>query len=177
MNLSEKKLLQTSFNVHGRDNQSFPTSLVPKKWLYLATTFSTPALRGLPHSSQNQKQIQITIWWWGEQACLCQLNHPPAALFQYSIFWHEHQNAQKCPWHNKVEPNCPVLKAVIKYDLVLAQHTYRLKELTWFLWNSKEFTNCLVQLDRSALGHSFVNVDDAPRRAGSRPTVTLWSCC
>ena len=70
MNLSEKKLLQTSFNVHGRDNQSFPTSLVPKKWLYLATTFSTPALRGLPHSSQNQKQIQITIWWWGEQACL-----------------------------------------------------------------------------------------------------------
>ena len=42
-----KKLLPTSFNAHGRDNQLFPTSLVPKKWLYLATTFSTPALRGV----------------------------------------------------------------------------------------------------------------------------------
>ena len=70
MNLSGNKLLQTSFNVHGRDNQSFPISFVSKKWLYLANTFSTPALRGLPLSSQNQKQIQITIWWWDEQTCL-----------------------------------------------------------------------------------------------------------
>ena len=31
---------------------------------------SASALRGSPHSSQNQKQIQITIWWWDGQACL-----------------------------------------------------------------------------------------------------------
>ena len=60
MNLSDFFWLQTRVNAHGRDNQSFPTSLVPKKWLYLASTFFAPALRGSPHSSQNQIQIQIT---------------------------------------------------------------------------------------------------------------------
>ena len=54
MNLSDFFWLQTRVNAHGRDNQSFPTSLVPKKWLYLASTFFAPALRGSPHSSQNQ---------------------------------------------------------------------------------------------------------------------------
>ena len=60
MNLSDFFWLQTRVNAHGRDNQWFPTSLVPKKWLYLASTFFAPALRGSPHSSQNQIQIQIT---------------------------------------------------------------------------------------------------------------------
>ena len=25
--------------------------------------------KGVPHSSQNQKHLQITIWWWDEHAC------------------------------------------------------------------------------------------------------------
>ena len=61
MNLSDCFWLQATVYVHGRDNQSFPPSLVHKEWLNLALTFSAAALRGSPHSSHNQKQIQISL--------------------------------------------------------------------------------------------------------------------
>ena len=61
MNLSDCFWLQATVYVHGRDNQSFPPSLVHKEWLNLALTFSAAALRGSPHSSHNQKQIQILL--------------------------------------------------------------------------------------------------------------------
>ena len=61
MNLSDFFWLHSHFSVHGRAHHSFPTSLVPIKSLYLASTFSASPHRGLRHSSQNQKQIQITI--------------------------------------------------------------------------------------------------------------------
>ena len=70
MNLSDFFWLHSHFSVHGRAHHSFPTSLVPNKSLYLASTFSASPHRGLRHSSQNQKQIQITIWWWDEVPCL-----------------------------------------------------------------------------------------------------------
>ena len=70
MNLSDFFWLHSHFSVHGRAHHSFPTSLAPNKSLYLASTFSASPHRGLRHSSQNQKQIQITIWWWDEQPCL-----------------------------------------------------------------------------------------------------------
>ena len=61
MNLSDCFWLQATVYVHGRDNQSFPPSLVHKEWLNLALTFSAAALRGSPHSSHHQKQIQISL--------------------------------------------------------------------------------------------------------------------
>ena len=61
MNLSNFFWLHSHFSVHGRAHHSFPTSLAPNKSLYLASTFSASPHRGLRHSSQNQKQIQITI--------------------------------------------------------------------------------------------------------------------
>ena len=70
MNLSDFFWLHSHFSVHGRAHHSFPTSLAPNKSLYLASTFSASPHRGLRHSSQNQKQIQITIWWWDEVPCL-----------------------------------------------------------------------------------------------------------
>ena len=70
MNLSDFFWLHSHFSVHGRAHHSFPTILVPNKSLYLASTFSASPHRGLRHSSQNQKQIQITIWWWDEVPCL-----------------------------------------------------------------------------------------------------------
>ena len=73
MNLSDFFWLHSHFSVHGRAHHSFPTSLVPNKSLYLASTFSASPHRGLRHSSQNQKQIQITIWWWDEVPCLVHL--------------------------------------------------------------------------------------------------------
>ena len=60
-NLSDCFWLQATVYVHGRDNQSFPPSLVHKEWLNLALTFSAAALRGSPHSSHHQKQIQISL--------------------------------------------------------------------------------------------------------------------
>ena len=54
MKKSEPKWLHINIYVRGRANQSFPPSFVPKKWLYQASTFFAPALRGSPHSSQNQ---------------------------------------------------------------------------------------------------------------------------
>ena len=61
MNLSDCFWLQATVYVHGRDNQLFPPSLVHKEWLNLALTFSAAALRGSPHSSHHQKQIQISL--------------------------------------------------------------------------------------------------------------------
>ena len=69
MNLSDFFWLHSHFSVHGRVHQSFfPTGLVPNKSLNLASTFSASPHRGLRHSSQNQKQIQITIWWYRRAA-------------------------------------------------------------------------------------------------------------
>ena len=76
MNLSDFFWLHSHFSVHGRAHHSFPTSLVPNKSLYLGSTFSASPHRGLRHSSQNQKQIQITIWWWDEVPCLTTLVSP-----------------------------------------------------------------------------------------------------
>ena len=46
MKKSEPKWLHINIYVRGRANQSFPASFVPKKWLYQASTFFAPALRG-----------------------------------------------------------------------------------------------------------------------------------
>ena len=54
MNLSDFFWFHKYFSVHGRAHQSFPTSLVPNKSLYLASTFSASPHRGLRHSSQCQ---------------------------------------------------------------------------------------------------------------------------
>ena len=52
MKKSEPKWLHINIYVRGRANQSFPASFVPKKWLYQASTFFAPALRGSPQPSQ-----------------------------------------------------------------------------------------------------------------------------
>ena len=70
MNLSDFFWLQTSDNVHGTADESFPPSLVHSKWPNFTSTFFAPALRGSRHSSHNQKQIHKEIWLWDELACL-----------------------------------------------------------------------------------------------------------
>ena len=84
MNLSDFCWLQTRVNAHGRDNQSFPTSLVPKKWLYLASTFFAPALRGSPHSSQNQIRNK-SKWQSDDETSRLALTSPSFT----SLFWTE----------------------------------------------------------------------------------------
>ena len=46
------QMLQTSLHVRGRAEQSFPPSLVTKKWLYLASTFFASTHRGSWQPSQ-----------------------------------------------------------------------------------------------------------------------------